>query len=328
MTGIVPYDIASRYFEVLRFLPDGSLDPSFGTGGVVTHDFVVGDSDESLSLTLQPGGRFLVVGQATTPTASEQVAAARFEADGTLDTSFGDGGLAVALVDNFSQPLSVVPLPDGDVLVSGSSFPMGGVRNFYLRLTMCGPCDVALADGSCATAPPLGCIGTTTPGSSKLLVRAGVTDDRDVVSWQWRRGGATGGADFGDPMAGDALRFCLYTGSETSPMPLMRALLPGGLDASGSPLWSKHGDAINVQRWKFKDKTGSHDGMTAAALKSGPAGKAGIKLKGLGARLDPPTLPLALPVRARLQASTGACWEAELSTARRNTTSIARAVGE
>ena len=45
-----------------RFLPDGSLDSSFGTGGVVRT--LVGTQDEALAIAIQPDGDIVVAGVA------------------------------------------------------------------------------------------------------------------------------------------------------------------------------------------------------------------------------------------------------------------------
>jgi hypothetical protein len=60
--------------------------------------------------------------------------------------------------------------------------------------------------------------------------------------------------------------------------------------------------------------------LTAAfqALKSGIDGKAKIIVKGKGANVEMPTLPLAPPVTVQLQATTGECWEAVYSTPSKN----------
>ena len=81
-------------FLLARYNPGGTLDPSFGTGGLVTTDF--GGSDGAVAISLRQGGKILVAG-ATTPVGGQMAfAAARYNADGTLDTTFGVGGKATA----------------------------------------------------------------------------------------------------------------------------------------------------------------------------------------------------------------------------------------
>jgi len=63
-TRIEPPDskivVAGSHFTILRYLPDGSLDPSFGTGGVVTT--VIGTSDAVGAVLVQPDGRIVAAG--------------------------------------------------------------------------------------------------------------------------------------------------------------------------------------------------------------------------------------------------------------------------
>src|SRR5215475_8492217 len=64
----------------------GDLDPSFGTGGKVLTDFA-GSNDNVADLVLQPDGKIIAGGSA-----GPHGALARYNADGSLDPSFGSGG--------------------------------------------------------------------------------------------------------------------------------------------------------------------------------------------------------------------------------------------
>lgn len=69
---------------LIRFLPDGSLDPSFGAGGTVTTSFPLG----FVSVIVQTDGKIVAV----TRFGAHAGVIARFETDGSLDDSFGSGG--------------------------------------------------------------------------------------------------------------------------------------------------------------------------------------------------------------------------------------------
>jgi len=72
-----------------RFLPDGTVDTSFGNGGRVVTE--IGSDSYADALATSPDGRFVVA--ATSGTGSDTaVAAARYLPNGTLDPSFGSGG--------------------------------------------------------------------------------------------------------------------------------------------------------------------------------------------------------------------------------------------
>src|SRR5262249_36878452 len=77
-------------FGAGRYNPDGSLDSSFGTGGVVTTD--LGGQDFARALVLQPDGKLVAAGFSTG--SPGQLALVRYLPNGHLDGSFGNGGIA------------------------------------------------------------------------------------------------------------------------------------------------------------------------------------------------------------------------------------------
>lgn len=83
---------ATPRLGLVRYLENGSPDPTFGNGGVaiqsddVRYEWVT-------SIALQPDGRLLVAGNVRR-TARREIVVARFEPDGSLDRSFGEDGYA------------------------------------------------------------------------------------------------------------------------------------------------------------------------------------------------------------------------------------------
>src|SRR5262245_8095286 len=69
-----------------------TLDPTCGSGGVVITDFGVG-ADSANSTLVQPDGKILVGGLATST--NEVFAVARYNIDGSLDSTFGTGGMVL-----------------------------------------------------------------------------------------------------------------------------------------------------------------------------------------------------------------------------------------
>jgi len=89
------YGASWESFEVVRFNPDGTLDASFGSNGKVITGFSRGSSDIGEAMVLQADGKIVVAGQTKpTKTSYEDLALLRYNANGTLDTSFGLGGKA------------------------------------------------------------------------------------------------------------------------------------------------------------------------------------------------------------------------------------------
>ena len=83
---------------VARFLPDGTPDSSFGSGGV-TAISIAGNQTIGLAIALQADGKIVTGGGVSTlpgdPTPSNSFLLARFNRDGTLDTTFDGDGLKI-----------------------------------------------------------------------------------------------------------------------------------------------------------------------------------------------------------------------------------------
>jgi uncharacterized delta-60 repeat protein len=109
-------------FAVARFNVDGSLDASFGSGGKVTTDFN-GQVDRAFAVAIQGDGKIVVVGSAgfsITSGISTDFAVARYNSNGTPDTSFGSGGkLTTDIGGAVDIAQNVVVQSNGAILVSG-----------------------------------------------------------------------------------------------------------------------------------------------------------------------------------------------------------------
>jgi uncharacterized delta-60 repeat protein len=111
---IVVAGYASSDFALARYNPDGTLDTSFGVGGKVTTDFA-GGSDAGLAAVLQGDGKIVVAGNA-----SSDFALARYNPDGTLDTSFGVGGKVTTDLGGDLETAAAVALQgDGKIVTVG-----------------------------------------------------------------------------------------------------------------------------------------------------------------------------------------------------------------
>lgn len=83
-------DLTTADFALTRYNPDGTLDLSFGTNGKVTTDFA-GSRDIASAIAIQANGKIVAAGRSQNGTETD-FALARYNSDGTLDTSFGIGG--------------------------------------------------------------------------------------------------------------------------------------------------------------------------------------------------------------------------------------------
>jgi len=101
-------------FCIARFNPNGTLDTTFGTGGKVILDINTSD-DKGYSLAIQPDEKILLGG-----TCDGDFCIARFNSNGTLDTSFGDNGIVIRPIgsgDDHGYSLAIQP--DGKILLGG-----------------------------------------------------------------------------------------------------------------------------------------------------------------------------------------------------------------
>lgn len=104
----------------------GDLDQTFGRRGKVTTDFN-GTTDIAYAVALQPDGKIVVVGTAyaNNDYSNEDFAVTRYNANGTLDTSFGVNGRVTTNFANLAAVASAVAIQsDGKIVVAGGAFPL------------------------------------------------------------------------------------------------------------------------------------------------------------------------------------------------------------
>jgi uncharacterized delta-60 repeat protein len=107
-------------FAVARYNQDGSLDTSFSGDGKLTTDFGSG-YDSARGVAIQADGKIVVVGSASNGS-NHDFALARYNTDGTLDTTFGGTGkLTTDFFTLHDDAYAVVVQPDGRIVVAGST---------------------------------------------------------------------------------------------------------------------------------------------------------------------------------------------------------------
>jgi len=102
----------------------GSLDSTFGTGGIFTTTFTQSDTTMDNAVAIQSDGKIVLGG--STPGGG---ALARLNTNGTLDSSFGSGGIVNAGFGD-GVVFAVAIQPDGKIVAAAGGFLGGTVGRF------------------------------------------------------------------------------------------------------------------------------------------------------------------------------------------------------
>ena len=155
----------------------------------------------------------------------------------------------------------------------------------------------------CGAGPRPGC-QPAARGGAELLVADSTPDQRDRLRWRWS-GRVASKSAFGSPSSVTGYAICLYDATGLR----LEATAPSGGRCGGKACWRE------LRRgFRYADGELTQDGLQKISLTAGEGAKAGVK--GRGARLAVPSLPLALPVKVQLERTDGAgCWESSFSGA-------------
>jgi uncharacterized delta-60 repeat protein len=119
-------------FGVTRYNADGTLDTSFGTNGVVNTS-INGTNDVATAVDVLPGGQIVVAGTATTFTngvaSGSEFAVVEYNADGSLDTSFGNGTGQVLVSFTTVAPALTNDVLQAMIVASSGLIYLGGSSN-------------------------------------------------------------------------------------------------------------------------------------------------------------------------------------------------------
>jgi uncharacterized delta-60 repeat protein len=123
VVGYSTGSITGTDFTVVRYNADGSLDEDFGTGGIVVSDLQIGSADIAFSVALQSDGK-IIAGGSSDNGINKDAVLVRYNSDGTLDGTFGSGGVVLTDFENAqSDEIKVVKIHPltGKIIVGGSS---------------------------------------------------------------------------------------------------------------------------------------------------------------------------------------------------------------
>lgn len=108
LLGGIGFTFPNTHYTLVRYKPDGSLDPGFGVNGIVITNVVVeGGGAPYGSIVVQPDGKILFIGQGN--------ALVRYNSDGSLDDGFGSNGTVTSAIEAYS----IVLQTDGKIVAGG-----------------------------------------------------------------------------------------------------------------------------------------------------------------------------------------------------------------
>jgi uncharacterized delta-60 repeat protein len=148
-----------------RFLPDGTLDPGFGSGGVVVTG--TGDAPGNViprALLVVAGGKIVVASRM-----NSAFVLSRYDADGTLDTSFGTSGFAIAPVEFISggRPQALFLEPGDKILAVANAAPAA------VRFLADGTLDTTYGTGGYADVSARGLMAAVRDGDGVVVTTGG-----------------------------------------------------------------------------------------------------------------------------------------------------------
>lgn len=331
---------------VLRYETDGTLDPTFGTGGVSQLDF--GGLEAGLAAALQPDGK-VVIGGATGTIAmglKRWALLTRVDGSGVLDGSFGDAGVVLPVLGGGGSVVEDVLVEPSGSIVAASDFT--GMSGALSRFDGDGNLDSSFApclhgliplefetnasfarriarqaDGRYVVGGGSGVVRFGTAGMPiceaahkvKLRVRNEGDPAHQQVKLVWKGLSGLDLGDVGDLATSGGLVMCVLDGVGSSErLGFVWGAAGGGTCLSNLPCWR-----TTSSGFKYKNNAGSARRKVVVA--GGPKGGFKVILKSfIGGLPVASSLPLSPDVEVRvLRSDASMCWEAPIPVVREST---------
>jgi uncharacterized delta-60 repeat protein len=142
----------------------GPLDKMFGFGGGFVTTSVGTHRDDGRAVVVQPDGKIVVAGSSSNAVGWD-MALVRYNADGTVDTGFGNGGRVVTSMGGYGEASALALQPDGSIVAAGYSLTQAGGVFALARFKADGTLDSSFGSAGLTLTP----IGTWATASAVAL---------------------------------------------------------------------------------------------------------------------------------------------------------------
>ncbi len=237
-------------FAVVRYNTNGGLDTSFDTDGKLITDLNFYMDQSALPVAVQSDGKLVIAGTTTPFGGNNDFATARFNTDGSLDTSFDTDGKTTTDIgtSSFDEASAVALQSDGKIVVAGYS----GNDFAVVRYNSSGSLDTAFdSDGKVITA--------ASTNSFDIMGSAALQSDGKIVVAGASRG-LRPGFGLGIVVARYDSDGSLDTSFDTDGITTTQLDSPSGYDTSLLSRYSSHTFSVALQSDGKIVVAGSGDG--------------------------------------------------------------------
>ena len=160
---------------LLRFNANGSLDTTFASGGTAVWDNGAANDEYGVAIAVQADDKIVVLGGITPTPANHKMILIRYDKDGNLDTTFGDGTGSITFTPDssyFFEATALTIQADGKLVVSGSSWTTPN-NAIVARFNADGTLDSGADGFGSGTGYVVFNPGTTNASAASILYQAG-----------------------------------------------------------------------------------------------------------------------------------------------------------
>lgn len=182
------YIFGSWDFALIRLNPDGNLDNTFGSNGIVTTDYNH-LYNTSHSVAIQSNGKYVVAGYTEKPGSSDtDILIIRYNTDGSIDRSFGNNGLVLIDYNNADDFAWVIKVDEYDKLVVGGNATINGSKILQIdRINSDGSPDISFGENGIFITQILGfdeeCRDLLIQPDGKILLTGYFTDGSNTKAF-------------------------------------------------------------------------------------------------------------------------------------------------